>query len=228
MQSYVAEFFRSGGPLMWVILAVLAAAAAVIAERLHFYLVVCRDDADQLATGAIRKLNGGDFKGALARVAGRRSPVAVILGQAVARFNAGHSLTEVRHGVEEVAIREVPLYGRRVGYLAMLANIATLTGLLGTIFGLQKSFSSLAMVEAAAKASVLAGGISQAMNTTAFGLIVAIPCLVAYTRLSSLQSRKTEECDAAAVKLLNYLEARQEAGVVSESDTLRPLQRAAG
>jgi len=224
MQSFVAEFFRSGGPLMWVILAVFAAAVAVIIERLHFYLVVCRDDADSLVTDAVRRLNGGDFKGALATVVGRRSPVAAILQQAIGRFNAGHGLVEVRHGVEEVAIREVPHYGRRVGYLAMLANIATLTGLLGTIFGLQQSFSSLAVVEAAEKASVLAGGISQAMNTTAFGLIVAIPCLMAYTRLSSMQARKTEECDAAAVKLLNYLEARQ---LTEQNETVRPLQRAA-
>jgi biopolymer transport protein ExbB/TolQ len=211
MIEFAAEFFRSGGPLMWVILAVLAAAVAVIVERLHFYAVACREDADTLVTSVVRKLNGNDYKGALALVTGRRSPVGAILAQAVARFNGGHRLAEVRRGVEEVAIREVPQYARRIGYLAMLANIATLTGLLGTIFGLQKSFSSLAVVEAAEKASVLAAGISQAMNTTAFGLIVAIPCLVAYTRLSSLQARKTEECDAAAVKLLNYLETRQEA-----------------
>ena len=224
MLEFVAEFFRSGGPLMWVILVVLATAVAVTAERLHFYLVVCRDDADILTVDVVSRLNTNDYKGALAQVAGRKSPVAVILAQAVARFNGGHSLKEIRHGVEEVAIREVPVYARRVGYLAMLANIATLTGLLGTIFGLQQSFSSLAVVEAAAKASALASGISQAMNTTAFGLLVAIPCLVAYTRLSSLQARKTEECDAAAVMLLNYFAARSEAK--SENTHLKPMRAA--
>jgi len=232
MQTHLAEFFRSGGPLMWVILAVLAATVAVIAERLHFYWVICRDDADGLVTAVVRRLNGGDFEGALARIAGGRSPVAVILEQAVARFNAGHSLAEVRHGVEEAAIRELPRYGRRVGYLAMLANIATLTGLLGTIFGLQESFGSLALVGAAEKAAVLASGIGQAMNTTAFGLMVAIPCLVAYARLSSLQARKTEECDAAAVKLLGYLEAHQDVAREVASGQAAggepPLQRVAG
>jgi len=210
MLAYIAEFFRSGGPLMWVILAVLAAAAAVIGERLHFFLRVCRTDADALTVGIVRKLGGNDYKGALALVAADRSPAGVILAQTVGRFNGGHGLAGIRHGAEEAAIREVPRYARRVGYLAMLANIATLTGLLGTIFGLQQSFSSLAVTEAAAKASVLAAGISQAMNTTALGLIVAIPCLIAYTRFASLQARRTEECDAAVVKLLNYFEVRGE------------------
>jgi biopolymer transport protein ExbB/TolQ len=207
MIETVALFFRTGGPVMWIILSVLAVAVAVIAERLHFYLVVCRGDADALATSVVRRLGSGDFKGALAEVAERHSPVGVMLQQAVVRHNRGLGAPEVRHGLEESAIREVPRYTRRLNYLAMLANIATLAGLLGTIFGLQQSFSSLALVEATEKASVLAAGISQAMNTTAFGLMVAIPCLIAHTRLGSVASRKTDECDAAALKLLGYLEA---------------------
>ena len=220
MLEFVAQFFRSGGPVMWVILAVLAAAVAVIVERLHFYLMSCRGDADLLVTDVVGKLNANDYKGARVVASSQKSPAGAIIDQAVTRYNGGHGLAEVRRGVEEVAIREVPRYGRRIGYLAMLANIATLTGLLGTIFGLQRSFSSLAVVEAAEKASVLADGISQAMNTTAFGLIVAIPCMIAYTRLSSMQARKTEECDAAAVKLMNYFESRQEARDLSHTNII--------
>lgn len=208
MIESTALFFRSGGPMMWVILSLLAAAAAVTAERLYFYLVVCRTPADQLATATLRRIDQGDLRGALATLADLRSPVAQILRPMVERQEAGLTPADARLAAEEAAIREAPRYGRRIGYLSMLANIATLTGLLGTIFGLQQSFSSLAVAEAAEKATLLAAGISQAMNTTAFGLIVAIPCLVAYTRLASLAARRTEECDAAAVKVLGYLEAR--------------------
>jgi len=209
MIESTALFFRSGGPMMWVILSLLAAAAAVAVERLYFYLAVCREPADQLATRTLRRIDQGDLRGALADLDDRRSPIAQILRPMVASQEAGLSPADARLAAEEAAIREAPRYGRRIAYLSMLANIATLTGLLGTIFGLQQSFSSLAVVEAAEKASLLAAGISQAMNTTAFGLMVAIPCLVAYARLASLAARRTEECDAAAVKVLGYLEARE-------------------
>ncbi len=210
MLESFAAYFRSGGAMMWPILALGGAAAALVAERLHFYLTVCRDDADALVTGAVRKLNTGDVAGAGKTVGARPSPAAAILARAIASFGDGKAVEAIRRDAEEVAIREVPRYGRRLGYLATIANISTLLGLLGTIFGLQQSFSSLAVTDAAQKASVLAAGIAQAMNTTSFGLIVAIPCLLAHSRLVSLQARRTEECDAAAVKLLNYFETREQ------------------
>ena len=114
----------------------------------------------------------------------------------------------IRQGAEESALSEVPRLSKRLNYLALFANIATLTGLLGTIFGLQQSFSALGATEAAMKAAMLAAGISQAMNTTAFGLMVAIPCMVAYAMLSNMQSRLAEEVDASSIRVLNYLEMR--------------------
>jgi biopolymer transport protein ExbB len=210
MLESVADYFRSGGAMMWVILALGGTAAALVAERLHFYLGVCRDDADTLVTGAVRKLNTGDVAGAAKVVNTKPSPAAAILVRAIGSFGDGKGVEAIRRDAEEVAIREVPRYGRRLGYLATIASISTLLGLLGTIFGLQQSFSSLAVTDAAQKASVLAAGIAQAMNTTSFGLIVAIPCLLAHSRLVSLQARRTEECDAAAVKLLNYFETREQ------------------
>ncbi|MEZ4387293.1 MAG: MotA/TolQ/ExbB proton channel family protein [Candidatus Krumholzibacteriia bacterium] len=208
MVESLAVFFRTGGPLMWAILSVLAVALAVIAERLHFFLVVCREPADALATQTVRHLDRDDARAALSALASGTSPIARILRPVVESQEAGAAAADARLAAEEAAIREAPRYGRRIAYLSMLANIATLTGLLGTIFGLQQSFSSLAVADAADKASLLAAGISQAMNTTAFGLIVAIPCLIAYARLASLAARRTEECDAAAVKVLGYLEVR--------------------
>lgn len=224
MFVFIAEFFRAGGPLMWGILAVLAAAVAVIIERTLFLGVVCRADADALATAAVAKLEAGDPSGALASLGQPRCPAVIVLAQAIKGHAHGLPLAAIRGSVEEAAVRQVPAYGRRIGYLAMLANIATLAGLLGTIFGLQRSFGSLALAEAAEKAAVLAAGIGQAMNTTAFGLIVAIPCLIAYARLSSAQARKADACDAAAIKLLSYLEARQE---INHTKSVAAFERAA-
>ncbi len=209
MFDSLALFFSNGGPFMWLILAVLGAAIAVMLERIHFYFVVCRDDADDLVAGAARALNRGDTESARTALEDRKAPLDVLLGVAVARHLDGFSFEEVRRSVEEAAIREVPRFSRRIGYLAMFANVATLAGLLGTIFGLQHSFSSLAIADASEKAALLAAGISQAMNTTAFGLMVAIPCMIAHAKLSSRQGHLLEGLDAGTVRFLHYLENRQ-------------------
>jgi len=222
--EFVARFFTTGGPFMWLILLLFAAAVAVIVERSIFFYRTCRTDVDRLMPEAMRLLNENRSAAARRLVERKSGPLNRILSVAIGRYGDGLSLEEVRKWVEEVAIQEVPRFGRRINYLAMFANIATLTGLLGTIFGLQRSFGSLAVAEAAEKAAMLAAGISQAMNTTAFGLIVAIPCLIAYAKLSNLQAARTEEMDACTVRLLNYLESKREADSwIDESSNVERL-----
>jgi len=204
----IARYFSEGGPIMWPILAVLGCAAAVIAERLYFYLVTCRDSSASLVASVAKTLNEGQPDAALRSLAAGRGPLHAILQVAVKRYREGFSMTEIRQAVDEAAIREVPRLAQRLGYLSTLANVATLAGLLGTIFGLQQAFNSLVLADAAAKASTLAAGISQAMNTTSLGLIVAIPCLVSHALLTNLQARRAEDLDSGAVRLLNYLDNR--------------------
>jgi biopolymer transport protein ExbB/TolQ len=162
-----------------------------------------------LASRLASALGNGNHQEAARLVADRRTPLHVLLRTAVERDAAGMSAAQIQEGVEEAAIRELPRYGERLNYLALFANVATLLGLLGTIAGLQVSFSSLASVEAAQKATMLAKGISQAMNTTAFGLIVAVPCMVFYTILNNKQQRLTKELDEAVVKTVNLIKNRR-------------------
>ncbi len=206
MIEFLASFFSGGGPFMWLILIIFAAALAVIVERLIFFLHTCRQHSDELVTKVAAALGRGDWARARAVAGAKDAPLNAIILATVAGASAGLGPVELRRNVEETAIRELPRLSRRLNYLALFANVATLAGLLGTIFGLQRSFSSLAVVEAAQKASLLASGISQAMNTTAFGLIVAIPCLMAFTKLSNMQADLTEDLDASATRLLNHLE----------------------
>jgi biopolymer transport protein ExbB/TolQ len=194
--------------MMWVILAIMALALSVIVERFVFYLRTAADDADQLAVRTARQVTENEIQQALAALGAEGGPARRLIRRASEVAWEGHNAGEIRQAVEELALREMPRYGRRLNYLAMLANVATLAGLLGTIFGLQQSFGSLAIAEAADKSLVLAAGISQAMNTTAFGLMVAMPCLAVHARLTSLAERRTEECDAAVVKFLNFFDAR--------------------
>lgn len=208
MFESVAQQFNQGGPFMWVILMVLAVACTVVIERMFFYFVICRHRGAKLVARIAKALNSDKLDEAKKVAGSAGAPVNVLLSTALERFGAGMNHEDIQEGVEEAAIQEVPRMSQRLNYLSLLANIATLLGLLGTIGGLKVSFSSLGAVEASQKAVMLARGISQAMNTTAFGLMVAVPCMAAYTVLYNKQQRLTKDLDEAVVKVLNYLKKK--------------------
>lgn len=208
MIEIIAQKFNEGGPFMWVILVVLAAACAIVIERLIYYFFICSTNGVKLMADVAKALNSDNINEAKKLAMKKKTPVNVLFTVAIERFSAGANIEEIQEGVDESAINEIPKLSQRINYLSMFANIATLLGLLGTIAGLQVSFSSLATVEASQKASMLAKGISQAMNTTAFGLIVAVPCMIMYTILSNKQKALAKDLDVAVVKLLNFLKKK--------------------
>ncbi len=193
---------------MWVILAVLGTALSIIFERLFFYLRKGTEGSDELAAKTAESVLANDYQTAIENLDEEGGPTQRLMRRAVEEAWEGGRDQDIRQAVEELAMREMPRFSRRLNYLAVLANVATLAGLLGTIFGLQQSFSSLAVADAAEKASVLASGISQAMNTTALGLIVAMPILLIHSRLVSMAESRTEDCDAGLIKLLNFFSTR--------------------
>jgi biopolymer transport protein ExbB len=208
MLHSLAAWFNGGGPFMWAILAVLAFAVAVVVERLIFYYHTCRGHGTGMVADIAHHLNSDAMEKAQQVVKGR-SPVAVLLSTALERFNAGMNNSEIQEGVEEAAIKEIPRLSERLNYLVLFANIATLLGLLGTIMGLQLAFSSLGSIEASKKAAMLAKGISELMVCTAFGLMVAIPCMVAYTFLHNVQNRLTKDIEESVVKIINYFKKKR-------------------
>jgi len=107
--------------------------------------------------------------------------------------------------VDEATMEQLPRISKRTEYLNMIANISTLMGLLGTIQGLIQAFTAVSNVDAAQKATMLAGGISMALNTTAFGLMVAIPCMVSYSILNSMSDQILDDIDQFSLKLVNFL-----------------------
>ena len=104
-----------------------------------------------------------------------------------------------------VLIEENASLDKRTGFLAMLGNVATLTGLLGTITGMIKSFAAVSYANPADKAALLAAGISEAMNATAYGLIAAIPALVAYAILANRANNLSEDLNQSGLKVFNWL-----------------------
>jgi biopolymer transport protein ExbB len=205
----VAAWFNGGGTFMWAILAVLAFGVAISLERAIFYYFVCRAHGSRMVADIARTLNNDNSTDKALKLLSGSSPVTVLLRTALDRFAAGMSITEIQEGLEETAIQEMPRLSERLNYLVLFANIATLLGLLGTITGLQVAFSSLGSVEASKKAAMLASGISELMVCTAFGLMVAIPCMISYTFLHNKELRLTKDLDESVVKLMNYLKKKR-------------------
>jgi biopolymer transport protein ExbB len=204
----LATAFNAGGPFMWVILMVFAVACTIVVDRLIFYFIICQPNGVRLVTEVAKAINAGDVEKAKKIVSKRHAPMNVLMQTALERFASGMTFDDIQKGVDQAAIRELPRMTQRLNYLQLFANIGTLLGLLGTIVGLQAMFGSLAAVEAEKKAAMLASGIAQAMNATAFGLIVAVPCMVLYTMLFNKQQKITKDLDEAVVGLMEYLEKK--------------------
>ena len=200
----VARAFQEGGVFMYPITAALGLGVAVILERL--YWLVGRFDVDgaKFVREIRRLVEAGDLEGA--RELCGDAPLPRILRAGIeAAMASGTSERALQNAVDEEALAVIPKVEKRIHYLSMLANVATLLGLLGTIMGLMQAFQAVAGADPAQKAALLARGISMAMNTTAYGLMVAIPCMVFYAFLQSKAGKIVDEIDEYSVKLINLL-----------------------
>jgi len=201
----IGRFFQEGGVWMYPLVVVSVFALTVMMERIIYYYIHCRINAKALLTQITRHVRNGDVEKARQICARTKSPLSVILESALWHYQQQEPDQEIQNAVDEVALRELPRIQRRTHYLSLFANIATLLGLLGTIFGLQDAFGALTAADPSQKASVLAKGIAIAMNTTALGLLVAIPCMIAFSILGAKANTIIEEIDESSVRLLNFL-----------------------
>lgn len=138
------------------------------------------------------------------------TPMTNVVKAGLQRVNKSDA--EVQSALDEATLRELPKLERRTGYLAMIGNVSTLLGLLGTISGLIKCFASVSKpgVDPALKSQILADGIAEAMNCTAFGLIVAIPTLVAFSTLNGKTQHMVDDINETAVAVLNLIVANRD------------------
>jgi biopolymer transport protein ExbB len=205
----IARFFREGGLWMYPIITTLAFAVAVSTERAIYYYFRARVNAKALLAEVTRLVRSGEAEKARQLCEKMKSPLAMIVESALWHFIKQETDREIQNAVDEIALRELPRIQRRTHYLSLFANIATLLGLLGTIFGLQQEFASLATADPSQKASMLAQGIAIALNTTAFGIAVAVFCMIMYSVLGSRANTIVEDIDESSVRLLNFLFAQR-------------------
>ena len=184
--------FQEGGVFMYCILLLGVFTFAIIAERIRALYLHRKLVPVTFRSQLLEFLRRGDFTGAqqftrsLPR--GHESLVKIIEMACYLKGNAAAE-EELQSRMDEALSAEIAGIDRRTGFLAMAGNVATLLGLLGTITGMIQSFSAVASANAADRAILLSRGISEAMNCTAFGLIVAIPGLVAYALFQNKTDR---------------------------------------
>ncbi|RMH61755.1 MAG: MotA/TolQ/ExbB proton channel family protein [Calditrichaeota bacterium] len=187
-----------------------AIAMAIAIERIYYIMVRSNVNADKFMAEIRKLVAGGNIERAIELCEkGKQKALPFVVLRGLKRANESETLDfrAIQNAVDEGTLEVIPKLKERTNYLSMLANVATLTGLMGTIYGLILSFASVGHegIPESEKSKLLAKGISTAMNTTIFGLTVAIPTLVAYTVITNRTSKIIDELDEHLVKLINLI-----------------------
>ena len=202
----MVRFFVGGGPFMYPILVVFAVGIAIAIER-YITLTRVRRRNEGMWNKLQPVLADGDFEKAREMTSQDDSTVSRLLAMGLARQGAVRRREDIEIAMEESMMEIIPQLEKRTNYIALGANVATLLGLLGTIIGLIQAFTAVSNANPAEKADLLSASISVAMNTTAFGLIAAIPLLVTHSVLTAKTGEIVDSLEMASVKALNVITA---------------------
>ena len=200
----VVQFFVTGGFFMYPILVVFAIGAAIAVER-YITLTLITNKNRKMWSEIQPVMMQGDFDKAREMTSKDDSTISRLLTMGLERQGAVRRREDIEIAMEESMMEIIPQLEKRTGYVALGANVATLLGLLGTIVGLIQAFTAVSNANPAEKADLLSASISVAMNTTAFGLMVAIPLLVVHTVLTSKTGNIVNSLEMASVKVLNVI-----------------------
>ena len=203
----IVGFFVTGGPFMYPILIVFAVGAAIAIERFVTLTIVTAKN--QSAWSEVQPaLMSGDFDKARKMTSEDDSTISRLLSMGLARQGAVRRREDIEIAMEEGMMEIIPQLEKRTPYVGLASSIATLLGLLGTIMGLIQAFTAVANANPAEKADLLSASISVAMNTTAFGLMAAIPLLITSLVLTSKAGAIIDSLEMASVKALNVISTK--------------------
>ncbi|QEY17850.1 MotA/TolQ/ExbB proton channel family protein [Cellvibrio sp. KY-GH-1] len=212
------RFFQEGGAFMYPIAVVLVVGLAIAIER-WLVLMNAKSSNRQAFDRILPLLQKKDYNGVLNVGKSSDAPIARIIAAGIARMAQSPRRDDIELAMEEGVMEAMPRLEKRTAYLATLANIATLLGLLGTIIGLIQAFTAVASADPAEKAALLSSSIAVAMNTTAFGLVAAIPLLLIHSMLQSKTTEIIDSLEMAGVKCLNIISHVQDVPRTRTQDT---------
>jgi biopolymer transport protein ExbB len=202
----LAQFMNEGGIFMWIILAVWCLGVAIAFERWARYLSF-GIDGKSLMTTIRKKVIANQVQDAIQSCSESKALLCFVMKNGLKRANQPKE--HIQDALEASILEVTPMVESRLSYLALLANLSTLLGLLGTIQGLIQSFAAVAQAEASQKAQLLADGIAVAMNTTALGLISAITLMVIHSVLMNKGEKMIHEIEENSVKLIDLLNTKK-------------------
>jgi biopolymer transport protein ExbB/TolQ len=198
----LAHHFEEGGWGMYPILFWQIVAIGIIIER-AIYLYKSSINRDVFLAAMQKCILGGDIGRAIKLCSAANAPLARIVKAGLMKVNRPD--VEVQAAMDEAALRELPKLEQRTPYLALLANLAMLSGLFGTVTGLIGAFGAVANADPASRATMLARGISEAMNCTAFGLLAAIIALIGFAVLNGKTQSLLDDIHGATVQVMNLV-----------------------
>jgi len=208
----IIGFFATGGLFMYPILLVFAVGTAIAVER--FITLTLITNKNQVVWDKVQPLlDNGEFTEAREMTGGDESTISQVLNMGLSLQGTVRRREDIEIAMEESMMQIVPRLEKRTPYVALASSIATLLGLLGTIMGLIQAFTAVANANPAEKADLLSASISVAMNTTAFGLMVAIPLLVVHAILTSKTGDIVDSLEMACVKALNVFSRRAQRAI---------------
>jgi biopolymer transport protein ExbB len=204
----------TGWAFMWVLLVAAIFMVALAIERAYYIMVRSNVNAPKFMAEIRKLVKAGDYKKALSLCSSAKNKaLAQVVMSGLRKVSESETIDfrSIQNSVDEGTLEVIPKLQERTGYLAMIANVATLVGLMGTIYGLISAFKSVSSpgIDATEKSRMLAAGISVAMNTTLTGLSIAVPSILIYTFLQNKTVKIIDEIDEHTVKLINLITGNQ-------------------
>ena len=206
--NVIGNFFMEGGFFMYPVLLVAALGTAIVIER-TLYIPRASANGETLWKQIQTFLAAQNIEDAIKLCQSSRRPIYHVLLAGLKAAKLSPMREPIQRSVEVAMVEVLPPLERRTSYLPILANVATLLGLLGTIIGGIGAFAAVSAADPSQKATLLARGISIALNMTAFGLIVAVPLILFYAFLQSGTTKIVDSIDQYSTKLANFYAARE-------------------
>jgi biopolymer transport protein ExbB/TolQ len=189
----------------------------IVAERTYVLYFKMNLNKEHFFKSLTTYLLKGDLDGMMLVCEQNQAPLSKVIKSCLITLTNKGTDAEIQAALDEGALIETPKIEKKIGFLAVYGNVATLVGLLGTITGLITCFSGVASADAATKAAKLTAGIAEAMHCTAFGLIVAVPAVLAYSFLQNQAQHLIDDINEISIRTFNFILANRERFGVNSS-----------
>lgn len=191
---------------MWAILIVAVFSLSIIIERVMYLMGRSGFKAELFIKNILSSIQKDDVPAAVT-LCGKAKKMALAQVVKAGLDQVSFGAERIRNSIDEAMLKIIPDLEKRTGYLAVIGNVATLLGLLGTVYGLIMSFAAVGRpgIDAAQKSELLAAGIATAMNSTFSGLSVAITAIMIYALIKAKTQKIIDEIDEYSLRIVNAL-----------------------